>query len=129
MTRPFLAAALALTLVTTLPAAGASAGMPIAEDLANNSMSAEELRETAVPQSPRIVVLDEELEGERAAQIKQALDDTEDNYAEVRTAIEYNVAFEAALDRAKVDISDVLAVTRSERGDFTVYLRKGDFTE
>ncbi len=92
----------------------------ILADIRDNSLSAEEIRGMPAVGEVRIVSL-ADLSGRELQQLQDILLNTEDGFAEVRTAMEANEVFEAELRRREADISDVHAATVSAGGDVTVY--------
>lgn len=92
----------------------------IIQDLRNNNLSAEEMRFAEPANSPDIVSLGD-FSGTDLQRLQETLLNTEDGFAEVRTAVQANEKFQAALRRQGVAISSVAAVTRDEDGAVTVY--------
>ncbi|MEX0407517.1 hypothetical protein ABGN05_17795 [Aquibium sp. LZ166] len=98
--------------------------LPVARDiivdLRENSLSAEEIRGSQPFRTMEIVSL-ADFEGRELQVLQDILRNTEDGFAEVRTAMEANEMFEAALRERNVPISDVTAATYSADGIVTVY--------
>jgi hypothetical protein len=89
-------------------------------DLSANNLSAEEIR--FVSRVPRVRVISlGDFAGADLQRLEEVLRDTEDGFAEVQTAIEANEAFEARLREENVDLYSVVAVTRNEQEEFTIY--------
>jgi hypothetical protein len=89
-------------------------------DLSANSLSAEEIR--FVSRVPRVRVISlGDFAGADLQRLEEVLRETEDGFAEVQTAIEANEAFEARLREENVDLYSVVAVTRNEQEEFTIY--------
>jgi len=98
--------------------------LPVARDiivdLRENSLSAEEIRGSQPFRTMEIVSL-ADFEGRELQVLQDILRNTEDGFAEVRTAMEAIEMFEAALRERNVPISDVTAATYSADGIVTVY--------
>ena len=92
----------------------------IIQDLRNNNLSAEDIRFAEPADTPEIVSLGE-FSGDDLQRLQETLLNTEDGFAEVRTAVQANEAFQAALRRQDVAISSVAAITRGEGGEVTIY--------
>ncbi|MCT7376273.1 hypothetical protein [Chelativorans salis] len=92
-------------------------------DLRENNLSAEEIQGVTSIPSLRIASLNA-LSGADRQQLEEILRDTEDGFAEVRTAIEANETLEAQLKDRAVPVSNVVAVTRTETGAITIYTGK-----
>ena len=110
-----------------LAASVAAAQMPqtaapdaIIADIRDNSLSAEEIRGMPSIDQLSVVSLDH-FAGSDLQQLQDILLNTEDGFAEVRTAIEANEVFEVELRRREADISDVHAATIDGTGDVTLY--------
>jgi hypothetical protein len=89
-------------------------------DLSANNLSAEEIRFVSRVPRMRVISLGD-FAGADLQRLEEVLRDTEDGFAEVQTAIEANEAFEARLREENVDLYSVVAVTRNEQEEFTVY--------
>jgi hypothetical protein len=89
-------------------------------DLSANNLSAEEIRFVSRVPGVRVISLGD-FAGADLQRLEEVLRDTEDGFAEVQTAIEANEAFEARLREENVDLYSVVAVTRNEQEEFTVY--------
>lgn len=92
----------------------------IIEDLRNNSLSAEDIRFAKPADTPGIVSLGD-FAGSDLQRLQEVLLNTEDGFAEVRTAVQANEKFQAVLRRQDVMISNVAAITRDEDGAVTIY--------
>ncbi|WEX10640.1 hypothetical protein [Chelativorans sp. AA-79] len=93
----------------------------VTADLRENTLSGEEIRGITALSSVRVVDL-QSLSGADRQELEETLRESEDNFAEVRTAIEANEAIEAELRKRDVSLSNVTAVTRAETGALTVYM-------
>lgn len=93
----------------------------IITDLAENSMSAEEIRTAEQLRTLRTRSLSGFAGQPELEQIEETLRRTEDNFAEVRTAIEANQVFESALRVHGIPIASVTAATMGENGVVTIY--------
>jgi hypothetical protein len=89
-------------------------------DLSANNLSAEEIRFVSRVPRMRVISLGD-FAGADLQRLEEVLRDTEDGFAEVQTAIEANEAFEARLREENVDLYSVVAVTRNEQEEFTIY--------
>ena len=104
----------------TLQAQPVPVARDIITDLRENSLSAEEIRGSQPFRTMEVVSL-AEFSGRELQVLQDILMNTEDGFAEVRTAMEANEMFEAALRDRNVPISDVTAATYSADGIVTVY--------
>ncbi|MCO6187770.1 hypothetical protein [Rhizobium sp. L1K21] len=93
----------------------------VVTDIAQNSMSAEEILQEDAITSVRVVTL-ADFEGARLQDLQDTLGNAEDNFAEVRSAIVRNEAWEKKLLERGVSIDDVRAVTRDPTGAVTFYV-------
>jgi hypothetical protein len=89
-------------------------------DLSANNLSAEEIRFVSRVPGVRVISLGD-FAGADLQRLEEVLRDTEDGFAEVQTAIEANEAFEARLREENIDLYSVVAVTRNEQEEFTIY--------
>ncbi|MDN2565436.1 hypothetical protein N1F89_04315 [Aquibium sp. A9E412] len=95
----------------------------ILADIRDNNMSAEEIRGEPLVGAVTVVDLSG-FRGEGDLQaLQRILDNAEDEFAEIRTAIAVNEHFEAAIEDKDVPVSKVIAVTRQEDAAITVYYR------
>jgi len=117
-----LAALLAFSTLGIHPSESQEAMEPAAilKDLRENNLSAEEIRSIDSLSSVRVVSL-ADFSGPDLQALDETLRKTEDNFAEVRTAIVANEAVEAALNKQGVPLSRVIAMTRSETGGVTFF--------
>ena len=92
----------------------------ILKDLRENNLSAEEIRSIDAISSVRVVSL-AGFSGADLQRLDETLRKTEDNFAEVRTAIVANEAVEAVLRKQDVPLSRVIAMTRSKTGGVTFF--------
>ena len=99
----------------TTPSAG-----EILADLRQNSLSAEEILGVDSP-GPVTVVSLEDFKGSDLQRLEEVLGGTEDGFAEVQTAFERNEALEIAARRGDLTLGDLVATTRSETGEVTLY--------
>lgn len=99
----------------TTPSAG-----EILADLRQNSLSAEEILGVDAP-GPVTVVSLEDFKGSDLQRLEEVLGGTEDGFAEVQTAIERNEALEIVGQRGDLPLGDLVAATRSETGEVTLY--------
>jgi hypothetical protein len=125
---PIIAASLliAVTLFTIAPPAGGQGDPPVPPgdifvDLQEHHMSAEEVRSHSEKiQSLEIVSL-ANFSGAKLQRLQALLNNTEDNFAEIRTAIQANERFQAALRENGVEIFHVTAATRPAPGIINIY--------
>ena len=118
--------AVIITVATVVfPASGEQLGRPsnneIIIDLRQNSLSAEEILNENMIASMRVVSL-ADFRGRQLQALEDTLNHTEDNFAEVRTAIGRNEAWQYELEQTGTALNDVRAVTRDEAGRVTVYI-------
>lgn len=100
----------------------------IIEDLRNNSLSSEEIRQISNVPELAVVSLDD-ASGAFLEKLMEVLANTEDNFAETRTAIEVNPAMEFSLRQQGVELRDVIAATRSDSGNLTIYINGPELNE
>ena len=93
----------------------------IIADLRHNSLSAEDILHEDGITDMAIVSL-KGFAGARLQELQETLKHTEDNFAEVRTAIGRNEAWAAKLEQTGTALNDVRAVTRDDAGRVTVYV-------
>jgi hypothetical protein len=93
----------------------------IIADLAENSMSAEEIRTTERVRSMRTVSLSQFAGQPGLEHLEETLRKTEDGFAETRTAIEANEIFDSALKKQEIPLSSVTAATIDDDGTVTIY--------
>lgn len=93
----------------------------ILTDLREDNLSAEQILGIDAPDSVAIFSLDD-FAGEDLQRLQDTLQGTEDGFAEVQTAIARNEALEAIVSKKDVAVSDLVAVTRSDTGDLSVYV-------
>ena len=89
-------------------------------DLRENSLSAEEIRGVTALGPVRVVSL-AGFSGADLQKLQETLRATEDNFAEVRVAVERNETFKEVLGKSGVASSDIVAITRSKDGALTIY--------
>lgn len=119
MTRSLKSMIAALAVFATLGARAAEDIDAVVADLQRNNLTAEEIRLDNSLKTLTIVDLSQ-FRGEDLQALQEVLEDTEDGFAEIQTAIEANETFEGPLREAGVDVWDVTAATRDE-GRVTVY--------
>ncbi len=96
----------------------------ILADLEENNLSAEEILGIS---SPPVKVNFVDLDGFAGAdreRLEETLDNTEDGAAEVQTAIARNEVLEVSVRERDLSISQLVAATRSEDGEVTIYTDK-----
>jgi hypothetical protein len=90
--------------------------------LRENNLTAEEIRTT--DEIDRLEVVDlSKLNSDQALALEETLENTEDGFAEVQTALVTNELFGIELERRSVDIRRIFAATATDDGTVTVYMR------
>jgi len=91
-------------------------------DLAENSLSGEDIRTLDGYRTVEFVRLDDLIADYQVEGLQDVLAATEDGFAEVQVAIRANEVLETAFAENDVDIGHAIAVTGEEGGDLIVYL-------
>jgi hypothetical protein len=100
----------------------------ILRDLSTDSLTGEDIRQ--ISDVPRVQVIGlEGISGEFRLDVMRILQNTEDNFAEVRTAIQANPGVHHQVRQAGVEISEIAAATRDNSGVLTVYVNPPQFIE
>lgn len=94
----------------------------ILTDLRENSLSAEDVR--AIWKKPDLVVVSlSDFDQANLGKLRETLDNAEDNFAEIRTAVEANAAIEREVSSQNIAISEIVAVTKADEGnELTLYI-------